>query len=126
MHFTITRSAVHRHACELLRHCLGLADYSPGCTARVLLHLLFAACARLCSLSAACLSLAAAPSREAVRKGWLAWMPARDELLRRLDRALTADVPRVLRRRPQRVAIDLTLIPYHGRPMLDLSEVFRS
>src|SRR5918993_294129 len=93
MHFTITRSAVHRHACDLLRHCLALAS---------------------------------APSRETVRKGWLAWIPARDELLRRLDRALAADVPRALRRRPQRVAIDLTLIPYHGRPMLDPSEVFRS
>ncbi len=126
MHYTVTRSAVHRHACELLRTCLGVSDYSPGCTARVLLHVLFAACARLCSLSAACLALAAAPSRETVRKAWLAWLPARDELLRRLNRALTADVPRALRRRPQRVAIDLTLIPYHGQPMLDLSEVFRS
>jgi hypothetical protein len=126
MQYTITRSAVHRHACELLRCCLALGDYSPACTARVLLHVLFAACARLCSLSAACLSLASAPSRETVRKGWLAWLPARDELLRRLDRALVADVPRALRKRPQRVAIDLTLIPYHGRPMLDLSEVFRS
>jgi hypothetical protein len=126
MQYTITRSDVHRHACDLLRGCLALGDYSPGCTARVLLHVLFAACARLCSLSAACLSLAAAPSRETVRKGWLAWLPARDELLSRLNRALAADVPRALRRRPQRVAIDLTLIPYHGQPMLDLSEVYRS
>src|SRR5829696_4799533 len=126
MHYTITRAAVHQHACVLLRHCLALGDYSAGCTARVLLHVLFAACARLCSLSAACLSLASAPSRETVRKAWLAWLPARDELLSRLNRTLTADVPRALRRRPQRVAVDLTLIPYHGQPMLDLSEVFRS
>lgn len=126
MQYTITRAAVHRHACELLRHCLALADYSPGCTARVLLHVLFAACARLCSLSAACVSLACAPSRETARKAWLAWIPARDELLRRLNHALSADVPRGLRRRPQRVAIDLTLVPYHGRPMLDASEVYRS
>ena len=126
MEYTITRSTVHQHACELLRTCLRLGDFSPACTARILLHVLFAACARLCSLSAACLSLAAAPSRETVRKAWLAWMPARDELLRRLNRALVADVPRALRRRPQQIAIDLTLIPYHGQPMLDLSEVFRS
>lgn len=126
MHFTITRSAVHQHACELLRHGLALGDSSPGCTARVLRNVLFAACARLCSLSAACLSLASAPSRETARKAWLAWIPARDELLRRLNSALTADVPRALRRRPQRVAIDLTRIPYHGRPMLDPAEVYRS
>src|SRR5207302_4983909 len=96
------------------------------CTARVLFHVLFAACCRLCSLSAACLSLATAPCRETVRKGWLAWLPVRDELLRRLNRALTVEVPRVLRKRPQQVAIDLVLIPYHGQPMEDISEVYRS
>src|SRR5215218_8733908 len=110
MHFTVTRAAVHRHACELLRGCLALGDYSPGCTARLLLHVLFAACARLSSLAAACLSLAAAPSRETVRKAWLAWLPARDELLRRLNRCLSIEVPRTLRR----------------RPMCDASEVYRS
>jgi hypothetical protein len=48
------------------------------------------------------------------------------ELLRRLNRCLCHDVPRHLFRQPQRVAIDLTLIPYHGLPMSDPSEVCRS
>src|SRR5215210_8192409 len=126
MHYTITRAVVHQHAFELLRSCLRLSDFSSLCTARVLCHVLFTACARLCSLAAACLSLAAAPSRETVRKAWLAWLPARDELLRRLNRCLFIEVPRTLRRRPQQVAIDLVLVPYHGRPMCDASEVYRS
>jgi putative transposase len=105
---------------------LRLRDHSPACTAQVLLHVVFAACARLCSLCAACWSLANAPSRETVRLALLRWLPRRDELLRRLNRALTAEVPRALRRRPQQVAIDLVLIPYHGLPMLDLKEVYRS
>jgi putative transposase len=126
MHYTITRSAVQQHAAALLRSCLRLRDFSPRCTAGVLLHVLFVACSRLCSLSAACWSLVTAPSRETVRKAWLHWLPQRDELVRRLNRALTDEIPRALRRRPQQVAIDLVLIPYHGQPMLDLSEVYRS
>src|SRR6266536_4827517 len=93
MHYTITRAAVHQHAYELLQSCLRVADSSAACTARVLFHVLFTACSRLCSLSLACRSLATAPSRETVRKGWLAWLPARDELLRRLNQALTVEVP---------------------------------
>ena len=125
MQYTIRRPAVHQHAHELMRSCLRLGDCSPLCTARAMLHVLFSACARLCSLAAA-FSLNDAPARETVRKAWLAALPARDELLRRLNRALIDDVPRPLRRQPQRVALDLTLAPCHGQPMLDLSEVFRS
>ena len=68
MHYTITRVSVQRHAAELLRTCLCLKDHSPTCTAMVLLHVLFTACSRLCSLSAACWSLATAPSRETIRQ----------------------------------------------------------
>ena len=126
MHYTVSRAAVQQHAAELLRTCLRLRDFSAACTVGVLLHVLFTACSRLGSLSAACWSLATAPSRETVRQAVLRSLAPRDELLRRLNRALTVEVPRVLRRRPQQVAIDLVLIPYHGQPMRDLSEVFRS
>jgi putative transposase len=124
--YTITRSAVQQHAAQLIRSCLRVGDYSARCTAAVMLHVLFAACSRACSLSAACWSLATAPSRETVRKAWLSWLPAREELLRRLNRALADEVPRALRRRDQQVAIDLVLIPYHGQPLLDICEVYRS
>src|SRR5881275_2522259 len=111
MHYTLSRSAVQQHAAGLLRHCLRLSDFSPRCTACVMLHVLFVACARLCSLSAACWSLATAPSRETIRKATLKALKSRADLLRRLNRALTVDVPRGLRRRPQQVAIDLVLAP---------------
>ena len=87
-----------------------LKDFSPTCTAQVLLHVLFAASARLCSISAACWSLATAPCRETIRKALLRSLAARDELLRRLNRALVADVPRGLRKRPQQVSIELWLL----------------
>lgn len=126
MDYTITRGSVSQHASELLRTHLRLRDFSPTCTARVVLSVLFCASSRLCTITAACFALVGAPSRETIRKAILRHLPARDELLRRLNRALTADVPRALRRRGQQVAIDLVLIPYHGQPMLELSEVFRS
>jgi len=126
MHYTITGATVYQHGNELLQTCLRLKDYSPRCKAGTLLGVLFAACARLCSLSAACRSLACAPCRETVRKAWLSWLPRQDELLRRLNRALTVEVPRALLRRPQQVAIDLVLIPYHGLPLDTELEIYRS
>ncbi|GAC1404860.1 MAG: ISH3-like element ISH27-3 family transposase [Chloroflexota bacterium] len=125
MYYTVDRGTVHRHAADILRSCLRLKDFSPRCTASTLLHVLFAACARLCSLSAACWALAKAPSRETIRKALHSNLPPRDELLRRLNRALIADVPRAWRRRPQVVAADVTLIPYHGQPLHDDKEVYR-
>ncbi len=125
MHYTITRSAVHQHTRELLQTCLRLPDFSPACTAAIFLHILLAASARLCSLSAACWSLAGAPSRETIRRSLRRWLPTRDELLRRLNRALAFEVPRAWRRRPQQVSIDLTLVPYHGLPLTDVLEIYR-
>jgi hypothetical protein len=126
MHYTITRASVQQHAAELLRTCLGLKDYSPACTVRVFLHVLFTACSRLGSLSAACWSLATSPSRETIRQATLKALKSKDDLLRRLNRALTVEVPRALLRRPQQVAIDLVLIPYHGLPLDTQLEIYRS
>src|SRR5262249_20998309 len=125
MHYTISRAGVQQHAYQLLQSCLRVRDFG-SCTAGVLWHVIFAACARLCTLAAACRCLAGAPSRETVRQGLLRWLPVRDELLRRLNKALTLEIPRALRRRPQQLAIALVLIPYHGQPMVDLKEVYRS
>jgi hypothetical protein len=126
MHYTIHRASVQQHAAESLRSCLRLKDYGPSCTARVLLHVLFTACSRLCSLSAACWLLATAPSRETIRRAALQALRAKDDLLRRLNRALAFGLPRGLLRRPQQVAMDLVLIPYHGLPFDTELEVYRS
>jgi putative transposase len=47
-------------------------------------------------------------------------------LQRRLNAALTGNLPRPLRRRPQRLAADLVLIPYPGQPLLEPDEIYRS
>jgi putative transposase len=78
------------------------------------------------SIAAACASLRNAPSDTAFHDALLASLPQTHELQRRINRALQGDLPRCLRRRLQPLAIDLTLLPYHGQPLRDLSEVFRS
>ena len=77
MHSTITRASVHQHAYQLLQSCLRVRDFSPTCTARVLWHVAFAACARLCALASACRCLATAPSRgPSAKAGWPGCPPA--------------------------------------------------
>src|SRR3954470_18286525 len=123
--YTITSRAIHDHAVALCQKHLRLKDHGPKCTALTLLALLFYAAARLASLAAACGSLSQAPSDTAARTALLATLPAIHELQRRLNRALQGDLPRALRRRRQPLAIDLTLIPYHGQPQRRLDEVYR-
>lgn len=124
-YYTITRAEVHHQTQARLQHHLHLPDYSPKCTHRVLLNVVLAAAGWLTSLSAACGRLAKAPSDETIRQALLAGLPERGELQRRINHALVADLPKALRRRRHRLAIDLTLIPYHGRPLESEEEVYR-
>ena len=67
-----------------------------------------------------------APGDSAAHDALLATLPDSAELQRRINRALQGDLPRGLRRRRQPLACDLTLTPYHGRPLHDANEVYRS
>jgi putative transposase len=56
-------------------------------------------------------------------------LPEFAELQRRVNRALAATLPKALkkgRKNRLRLAIDLTLIPYHGQPEADVKEIYRS
>src|SRR5947209_886120 len=110
---------VHRAAAEYLQAHLKFKDYQRKTSARVLWSLLLAAAARITSLSDACGRLRDAPSDETARKPLLATLPGYAVLQRQLNAALAGHLPKALRRHPQRLAIDLTLIPYHGRPFRD-------
>ncbi|HWT83497.1 MAG TPA: transposase [Candidatus Methylomirabilis sp.] len=123
--YTITARAIHHHAAQLCQQQLRIQDHGPKCRAVTLLMLLFYAAAHVTSLAATCGSLSAAPSDSAVRAALLATLPEINELQRRLRRALQGDLPHALRRRRQPLAIDLTLIPYHGEPLEDPSEIYR-
>ena len=125
MQFTLTASHVQHHAAALLRSELRLKDFGNRCPVTTLLAVIFTACCRLGSLFAAARRLAAAPSHETVRQALLHNLPDLDTLERRLNRVLVADLPKGLTRRRQRLAIDLTLLPYHGQAATDPHELVR-
>ena len=124
-HHILDRQEVYRRAAEHLQTHLQFRDYQKKVPAPLLWSLLLAAAARISSLSAACQRLRDAPSDETARKALLATLPDYAELQRRLNAALAGHLPKALRKRPQKLAIDLTLIPYHGRPFRDLAEIYR-
>lgn len=123
---TITSREVHSRAADVVQRHIGLEDHGYKCRAPLLLNILFFAASRICSVYAACRNLAHAPSQQAVFDALVATLPEYDGLQKRLNAALVHDLPKALRRRAQTLAIDLTLIPYHGRPQHDLDEIYRS
>lgn len=125
-HSTITSGTVQARTQFVLQTHLRLKDHGPKCRAGVLWTVLLYAAARITSLAAACAALRDAPSDSAAHDALLAGLPAFAELQRRLNRALQGDLPKALRRRRQPMAIDLTLIPYHGQHLHDEKEIYRS
>jgi hypothetical protein len=100
-------------------------DHGPKCTVKVLLQVLFYATGHLCSVFAACNQLRDAPHDQAVRDALAALCPDPVPLEQRLNRLFAAQLPKGLRKRSQRMAIDLTLVPYHGQPHQHTREIYR-
>jgi hypothetical protein len=125
-HYTVTRQDVHRYTLDRLTTHLRFPDHSRRCPATVVFQVVLAAAARLCSIFAATRRLATAPSDQTIRTALVGGLPDRDELERRLNRALAADLPHGLIGTCQPLALDLTLRPYHGKPFRDPAEVYRS
>jgi len=84
----------------------------------------------LTSISAACQRLRGAPCDDTLFVALLATLPNFAELQRRVNRALAGSLPKAWKRGKKRsrvrLAIDLTLIPYHGQPESDPQEIYRS
>src|SRR3954454_2254266 len=124
-HRILDRNRVHRLAAEHLQEHLKFKDYKRKTSAQVLWSLLLAAAARITSLSDACQRLDDVPSDETARKALLATLPDYAVLQRQINAALAGHLPKTLRTHLQLLAIDLTLIPYHGQPSHDLEEIYR-
>jgi len=90
------------------------------------LNILFFAASRISSIFAACRNIADAPTQQAVFNALVATLPDYHELQKCVNAALADGLPKTMRTRPQTLAIDLTLIPYHGQPQKDPKEIYRS
>jgi hypothetical protein len=124
--YIITKDEVHGYANHWLEKSLKLEYEGTKCTASTLLQILLIAAARTVSIFAACRDLADAPTDQTVRNALEASLPEIGELERRLNRSLSTNLPKALFRNSRRIAIDLTLIPYHGQPHHDEKEIYRS
>lgn len=125
VHASISAREVHDHAAWVLQEAVRLKDYSLRCHAGLVWSILLFAASRIVSISDACARLRRAPSDETLREALVATLPRQRELERRLNRGLAADLPKALRKRSQRVVIDLCEIPYHGQPQWERREVRR-
>lgn len=120
----ITSGDVHQWALSWLS-ALELPDHGWCCTAAVVWGVVLRAAARTCSLCAACRDLVRGPSPNAVMQALSDGLPRTLKVLeRRLDRVLTADLPRRMRSRCWAVAIDWHLVPYYGFPLLSRNEIY--
>ena len=124
----LTPAQVYRFASDF---CQPHLDFQADgkVTAAILLTVLFAAAARISSISETCRRLTDVPSEEIYAKALYAQLFCLEALKRKVNAAFVAHLPRALRRRrkrPLRVAIDLTLIPYYGQHPLGHPEIYRS
>jgi len=80
------------------------------------------------SMEAACHELKEAPSANRLREVLAKALPDLATLQRALNTILRAQTPRFVKKgkRAYSIAIDLTLIPYHGEPYTDEKEIVRS
>lgn len=124
--YIVTKDEVHGYANHWLSSALRLEYEGTKCTAGTLFEVLLIAAARVVSIFAACRDLADAPSDQTIRNALADALPNIAELERRLNLSLVTKLPKALRRKPRMLAIDLTLIPYHGLPARHKKEIYRS
>jgi hypothetical protein len=122
---SISTAEVHEYAASLIQRYVKVRDFGNRCTSSVIITVLLYAAARIVSISNACARLSKAPSDETFRQALLATLPQWAELQRRLNRALSGDLPKGLFNRPQRIAIDIHEVPYHGQPLQERNEIRR-
>lgn len=121
----INAGEVHQWALERLVEAKLLKDHGWLCTAVVVWGIVLRAAARAISINAAVRDLAKAPSGEAVFNALNDGLPKTLPVLeRRLNAALTWDLPRRLRRNAREVAIDFHLKPYYGTPHKSRNELY--
>jgi hypothetical protein len=102
-----------------------LKDHGWLCTAVVVWSVVLRAAARMTSVFAACRDLSKSPSQQAVFNALSDGLPRTLPVLeRRLNEALTGQLPRSTRRRAWHVAIDWHLVPYYGEPDQSRNELY--
>jgi putative transposase len=111
----------------VVRPCLPLDLRNTRITAEDIIAVLGYASGNRISMDAACQELKEAPSANRLREVLAKALPDRTTLQRALNRILRSQTPRFVKKgkRSYYIAIDLTLIPYHGEEYEDEKEILR-
>jgi hypothetical protein len=122
---SIRSGEVHAWALSWLLQAKLVQDHGWKCTASTVLNVVLRAAARSISIAAACRDLARAPSDQAMISALDEGLPKTLPVLeRRLNEALTGQLPRRWTRRRWQVAIDWHLTPYYGQPFRSPNEIY--
>lgn len=120
----LTSQDVEKIAEDCLQEHVSLKGSGHKCTTGVLWKVVLWAATRICSIAAVCRRWQDGPSDQAVRDALAAQLPKRPRILeKKLNAALTHRLPRGLRKRARRMAIDYHEIPYHGEPLKNANEL---
>jgi len=113
---------------SIARRYLPLDLQNTHITVEDIIAVLGYASANRISMDAACHELKEAPSANRLREVLAQGLPDRATLQRALNTILRTQTPRFVKKgkRAYYIAIDLTLIPYHGEPYADEKEIVRS
>jgi hypothetical protein len=122
---TLTAAEVQHLFAHWLAPILGPFPAVRRASAAAVTAVLAYAAQRLSSVADACARLANAPDGDTVLGLLARLLPDPDPLERRFRDAWAEHLPRALRRGRWVVAVDITLIPYHGGPFRDPAEVYR-
>lgn len=123
--YRISEAEVYKHAQTWL-DSLGLQFDGTKCTYSMMIRILLFAASRAISIAAAVRDLGEAPSNQACYDALKACIGEVRLLQNRINQGLVTNLSRSFRRKSRPVAIDLTLIPYHGEPDQDAKEIYRS
>jgi putative transposase len=124
----VTAEQVRSMTVELLSRELPLGWAGYQYTDADVYNVLTLAAAEQRSIDSVCQQLLAAPSANLVRQILAARLWSRHDLEvleARCNALLVAYLPAEVQRRPQRLAIDLTLLPYYGAPAAEPEELRR-
>jgi putative transposase len=112
---------------QIVRRDLPLELKNTRITAEDIIYALTYASAHHTSMEAACQELAGAPSGNRLREVLAEALPERMRLQRAINTILHRQLPKSLLKgkRSYNIAIDITLIPYHGQAYQDEKEIVR-
>ncbi len=124
----VTGAQVRQVAVDVLSEHLPLVVTGDRYTTADVYAVLLAAAVQQRSVESVCQQLVDAPRANTVRyhvAEQVVYREDLDTLEAQCNAALVAHLPDDLAQRPQRVAIDLTLLPYYGRPASEAGELRR-